>query len=69
LYTSFAAMKLGDARPGTGQSSTTSQATTFRRSNVRRRSAVSSRQDNPPGSGVPTAGIVAGSSPSRSIVM
>ena len=39
------------------------------RSNVRRRSVVSSRHERPPGSGVPTAGMVPGSRPSRSIVM
>jgi hypothetical protein len=69
LYTSRAAMKFGVTSPGIGLSSTTSAATTVLRSNVRLRSVVSSRHDKPPGSGVPTAGMVAGSRPSRSIVM
>jgi len=60
---------LGATIPGIGASSTRSQPTTWRVSITRRNSARISYHDSPPGSGVPVAGMIAGSSPSQSIVM
>ena len=54
--------------PGSGLSSTTSQATTFFGHYLaKQRQDLVPRQ--PAGSGVPVAGMIAGSSPSTSIVM
>src|SRR5439155_981 len=68
-FKELAQRKVGATCPGIGDSSTTSHPTTVRRSITRRSSARASYHDNPPGSGVPVAGMMAGSKPSTSIVM
>jgi len=59
----------GATIPGIGLNSTTSAEMMRRRSATARSSPVISAQDNPPGSGVPVAGMIDGSMPSTSMLM
>jgi len=66
---SLAARKSGATKPGIGASSTTSKTGTCAASLQTTSPPRACRcQEIPPGSGVPTAGMIEGSSPSRSIV-